>query len=449
MQIMSSSISVQSLVGKLPEGYRPLEAQKECQEPPKGVKTEARDHEMATDKSSAQDGPGDTEKAPFTGLQGPHIPTATPAASTPPNPGSRPPNAPGTAETPASVSQTGPPQANSGLLALLGPNVTAFPYSEQAYIDSIRLRTEQERTKQEFYRLEVASKNLAIMQLAVRAKIPSHMIPMMCVGGSVEDAESRGNTQKRHTPPSLGPEPVSTPGSSGDARFRSRELDSLNASPVAPLNFRFGAGSSSRRPLSPAKIGAAAVANLATPITPYRSSLQRRTLPLHQRHFSMPTESTRSDISRTTSAPVKRPGPLQSPQGSTSAIQVRPAPAQPLQQQQRSALPPSQELMTLLQHIIQFHHWQPEMGGPGPPQQQAYRFQPIPQSHKRHKLNSGMSIDMTAQDSDIKLIKEESDNDQDMLMDTSTTTAAEPRDKDQRNLGRYPHDILSPTLLAQ
>lgn len=435
-------------MGKLSEGYSPSGAEDEAQRPPEGVKSEPRDQEMAHEGSSAHQTASQPEKPPFTGQKRTFASTATPAANTPTNPG----NIPGNAETPSSTPHTGQTPSNSGLLALLGPNVTSFPYSEQAYIDSIRLRAEQERTKQEFYRLEVASKNLAILQLAVRANIPLHMIPMMCVGGPIEDPETAGtagNTQKRRTPPSLGHEGVSTPVNSADARFRGRDVDSLNASPVAPLNFRFGAGSISRRPLSPAKIGAAAVANLATPTTPFRPSLQRRTLPLHQRHFSMPTESTRSDYSRGTVAPIRRPGPLQSPQGSTPAIQVRAAPAQLLQQQLRSNLPPSQELMTLLQHIIQFHHWRPEMGGPGPPQQPPYRLQQMTQTHKRHKLNSAMSVDMTALEPDIKLIKEELDNDHDMLVDTSASTITEPRDKDHRNVGRYPHDILSPTLLAQ
>ena len=80
------------------------------------------------------------------------------------------------------------------------------------------------------------------------------------------------------------------------------QQDTFNVNPEPPLSFRFGAGSSTssasgRRPLSPAKIGAAAVANLATPTTPYRgssftASTSTRRSAAHHRHSSLPLDTS-------------------------------------------------------------------------------------------------------------------------------------------------------------
>ncbi|CAK7894093.1 hypothetical protein CAAN1_09S04016 [[Candida] anglica] len=370
-----------------------------------------------------------------------------------------------------------PPQLNSGLLALLGPDVQSFPYSEQAYMETIKLRAEQERAKQDYYKLEIANKNLAILQMAIQAQIPVHLIPSMCVGSSdlqvpqipPQSSTNVGSTASptpipKHAPettttttrttstssrPVPGPVPVPIPEKSGHSRTPSRELnrpDALSASPVPPMSYRFGGGpvtaSSPKkvnRPLSPAKIGAVAVANLATPTTPYRT---RRG---HQRYYSMPTESyIRSpgrsiDLNRIPESgakyrqqmqqlssgmlqpPRNQPSNLSSPQGATSQIYVKPAPAQPLHAQTKQAQPPSQESMTSLQHVISFHHWKPEDGGSGS------GHQPPSTTHKRHKSHSeNMSIDMKQEKID-----------EDVSMDTSMVT-----EKEEREI-RYPN-ILSP-----
>ena len=83
------------------------------------------------------------------------------------------------------------PINDPGLLALLGPNVTAFPFSEESFQDALKLRAEQERTKQEYYRVETANKNLAILQTALRVQIPINLIPLMCVGKVPELTEEQ------------------------------------------------------------------------------------------------------------------------------------------------------------------------------------------------------------------------------------------------------------------
>ena len=244
-----------------------------------------------------------------------------------------------------------PAQLNPGLLALLGPNVTEFPLSEAAYVEALRLRVEQERTKQEYYRHETAHKKLMILDLARQAQVPPHLIPYMC--GPVEDPANASPRRQLAVPSGTrSPMPPQAYLSPHD-----------NASPVPPQQFRFGgaasgpaggtaasgasgsaSGSTARRPLSPAKLGAAAVASLATPTAPYRGASVRKKHPLHHRHYSLPSEFP---------SPKRKPAAL--------TIQVKPVPAQPLMKQNLSQ-PPSQESMTSFQHVIQFQHWRPEDG---------------------------------------------------------------------------------------
>lgn len=84
--------------------------------------------------------------------------------------------------------------SDPGLLTLLGPNVSSFPFSELAFIEAMKLRTEQERTKQEFYRAESANKTLSIIQLALQAQVPPNQIPQLLAGGvpgSADDTKSK------------------------------------------------------------------------------------------------------------------------------------------------------------------------------------------------------------------------------------------------------------------
>ncbi|PSK40822.1 hypothetical protein C7M61_000480 [Candidozyma pseudohaemuli] len=332
-----------------------------------------------------------------------------------------------------------PPRATLDLV--LGPQFASIPLTEANLVEALRLRSEQERSRQEQLRLELALRNLAILQTAIQNEVPPHMIPSMCVG-SVPESRGFPDHQKRPSDSFAAPDQSHSsqaPTGPGIAR-----QDHDNASSVAPLNYRFGSGS--RRPLSPAKIGAAAVANLSNPITPYRPA--QKTILAHQRHFSMPAETPKSmDRSGERSGPRTRlltKSHLQLPLGATSSIQVKPSPAQPLHKQARMPQPPSQESMTSFQHVIQFHHWKPE--NPGQPERSPER------THKRHK-SGDMSVDLghlrhsSRLSVDLTSFKRE---DPDVLMDTSDVTLQEPPKKQEtdtnsetsQSLGRFPHDIL-------
>lgn len=375
----------------------------------------------------------------------------------------------------------------------LGPEVKQFSMSEQTFQEALRLRTEQQAAKNEEIRLQIASKNHSIIELALKNEVPPELIPYMCAGNTPTTFQgSRGppmpaqflrprdssidlsrpiaptNLLHLHYSdqrlPFLAPHPTDL----------SRDFENAdNASAVNPVNYRFGGTPkfsqptpSGRRPQSPAKIGAAAVANLANPVTPFRP--MRRTLPVHQRHYSMPVEglSAQRQPDRTTKSKGQsgsHPNAvLQSPLGSTSLMQVRPSPAQPLNKQVRNSQLPSQELMSSFQHIIQFHHWKPENPGEKPAERPEHRrgssisSQSLSASHKRHKSND-MSIDMLHSDTStvfqhqlappIDLLPTRS-NEGDISMDTSdaTITGEASEETNSRKLrqanSRFPRDIL-------
>lgn len=308
--------------------------------------------------------------------------------------------------------------------SLLGPEAAAFPMSEATFREALRLRTEQEKSRQEQMRLETAARNLAMMELAARSEVPAHLLPHMVAG---EPADPRLVSPQQHIPPSVTmAQPYVYPQMSlyGPPGYSpvTRLYDHLdNASSVAPLNYRFGMSSNlppetPRRNRSPAKIGAAAVANLTNPPTPYGQTY--RTLSTHQRHFSMPIETgemmaIKPNLERAKSK-MALSARLKSPQRVVPDLQVKPLPAQPLNKQTKSNQSPSQESMTSFQHIIQFHHWKPQNPGDQPPPDKPsavysnvplgqYSIEPISGqsrsssrmgvSHKRHK-SSDMSVDL-------------------------------------------------------
>lgn len=419
-------------------------------------------------------------------------------------------------EEPSSRSYKKPEKTldDPGLLSLLGANVSSFPFSEAAYVKTIKLKTEQEKTKQDFYKLEIANKNLSILQLAVQAQVPSQLIPSMCVGSDFNQLTETEKQLNKAKPPVTGPpapgqytfpppnlshkltnSPIISPGNNAfipsHSRSNSKDLygpDTLNANPMPPMQFRFGSGSisssnsqiptptlSNRRPLSPAKVGASAVANLETPITPYKSQASKKSVPLHQRHFSMPVESSSAKVKKPEKIITNLPAQakhlasssVHSPLGLTPSIQVKPTPAQPLHKQSKMTLPPSQESMTSFQHIIQFHHWKPESPG------QTVGTNPIlmssmspfkPQSsHKRHKSSSEkISSDLppipsSSRDSKIttESIPESREDDPDITMNTSSASiepqifesskdTSDPHQSDEQSR-KFPHDILTPS----
>lgn len=274
-----------------------------------------------------------------------------------------------------------PPKIDDpGLMKLLG--VESFPLGEDAYIETIRLRQEIERRKQEELRSQLADKNLEIIRMAMAAHIPPYLIPVMCVNPdeyhrtflqlalapapgtsgahSASTSGASGATPSATSAASASPHPTMVPppmmpmthpqapapAAPAYARFAPPALptkrlaaamyhhDHLNVNPTLPIHYKFGDG----RPQSPAKRGAPAI-TVRAPMTPQQHQRPRRPLgAFHNRTILVPDN------------PELRLPLI------TKTLQVKPLPAQP---PAKNRPPPTQELMTLFQHIIQFHHWKP------------------------------------------------------------------------------------------
>ncbi|CDK25980.1 unnamed protein product [Kuraishia capsulata CBS 1993] len=234
------------------------------------------------------------------------------------------------------VSPTSSQQPSQDVLAaLLGNGIKEWPFTETSLIHALALKTEQEKTRQEFYRMETVSRSLELLRHAMAAQIPGYLIPQLFMPG----AGPVGGTGSKDV------KSLSISTNSGPNPYSNSEM--YKADP----NFKFGSGSRAgslpgsgaatpsmtptapapqmahRRQNSPARMGAQAVAALNTP--------QRGVA--HKHHQSMPVVGIPEAAAVSFGKPVSRKNS---------------APSQ--------SEKPTQESMISSHHLIQFHHWQPE-----------------------------------------------------------------------------------------
>lgn len=238
--------------------------------------------------------------------------------------------------------------SDPAVMSLFGPGVTQWVHLEEAFVQALALKTEQEKTKQEFYRLEVTNRSLELLRNATQANVPGHLIPLMFSGdpNHPNHPAAHGLVSPSTQPgqPVFGqpfaPQFAPPPAVKGKPPYRHDRSQTLstprelyNANPTPPSAYRFGgggppaSGAPPHRPLSPAKLGAKGVASLSG-VRPLRSPMNP--LRSHQRNMSMPNPSAATI-----------------PESSIASFT-------------QGSLVPTQESMTSLQHVIQFHHWQPE-----------------------------------------------------------------------------------------
>uniref|UniRef100_A0A060SZA7 ARAD1C06292p n=1 Tax=Blastobotrys adeninivorans TaxID=409370 RepID=A0A060SZA7_BLAAD len=99
------------------------------------------------------------------------------------------------------------------LSSLLGGPVSSWNYSNDALVQALALRAEQERTRQEYYKLELRKFSLELLHEAVRANVPPQNIPMMFSSPHEYEqvaAQSRGLPQGVSTPQGAPPPPPGT-----------------------------------------------------------------------------------------------------------------------------------------------------------------------------------------------------------------------------------------------
>ncbi|KAG7811684.1 hypothetical protein KL921_001950 [Ogataea angusta] len=142
---------------------------------------------------------------------------------------------------------------------LFGCNSDKWPHNEESLVLALQTRIQQERTKQEYYKVEQLNKTLELVKLAAQINVPPELIPVLV------------------------PE-------------RSGTLPAPNKADSNPMaSFKFGAGSAQRKTtlnprhqLSPSKIGAHAVSSLLNGKQPIDVNDVRRGR--HHRTISLPPE---------------------------------------------------------------------------------------------------------------------------------------------------------------
>ncbi|CCH43629.1 hypothetical protein BN7_3182 [Wickerhamomyces ciferrii] len=187
------------------------------------------------------------------------------------------------------------------LARLLGLGPTAeWPHSEKSLIELIELQKQKEVTKQEYYKLENKTKSIELMNYSLQAGIPSYLIPMIFSGDTIGDDVVQkliASQQQQLQQVSIHSKPITRQTSPSRPLYTAyqdqhqqqqqqqhQQQHHSHQNPIQRPTQNLGPPVSLHtRPLSPAKIGAAAVAQLDR--GRYPSS------PVHKRYQSMPNNS--------------------------------------------------------------------------------------------------------------------------------------------------------------
>lgn len=193
-------------------------------------------------------------------------------------------------------------KVNEQLAQLLGLGSTAeWPHSEQSLIEMINLQREKEITKQQYYKLENTNKSIELLNLSLQSQIPSYLIPIIFSGDTLsEDLIQKLAISQQHQQQLLVQSipQRNTPIQTSPTRTLYANFQGQSGPQPNPQQHHGQPGSSNlgppvtfHRPLSPAKIGAAAVAQLDRGRYP--------TSPIHKRNQSMPVHSNTPSLNST------------------------------------------------------------------------------------------------------------------------------------------------------
>lgn len=194
---------------------------------------------------------------------------------------------------------------NEQLAQLLGLGSTAeWPYSEKSLMEMVQLQREKEITKQQYYKLENTNKSIELLNLALNSQVPNYLIPIIFSGESLSEDLMQKLASSQQSQPII-PQRNNTP--AHGQQSPSRQLyanyqqqpseqshphqQQLHHQQQQPGSSNLGPPVSFHRPLSPAKIGAAAVAQLDGGRYP--------TSPIHKRNHSMPVHSGNVSLNST------------------------------------------------------------------------------------------------------------------------------------------------------
>lgn len=251
--------------------------------------------------------------------------------------------------------------------ALLGPEITSWNFSDASLKAALELRTERERSRQEYYKLETRKRSAELLQEAMRYNLPSSLLPLLFNGA-----------------PPLPTDMDETPSSSSSI----------------PEYVNSFAKQHEQRYSSPSTHHHTHQRNLSLPQQPtiIQSEYQRQQPPpppppqqqpppksnkfrhhAHHASTSAIPQTSYYSPTRAPAAPLSFVPPLQPPPATTStntaatAATARQSASRPAwQTTPNTYFPPPQNPYppnpgsptTSVHHIIQFHHWQPNQTKP-------------------------------------------------------------------------------------
>ncbi|ANZ74903.1 BA75_03252T0 [Komagataella pastoris] len=167
-------------------------------------------------------------------------------------------------------------------------------FTESSLIQAIILKKEQERTKQEYYRVESLNRTLEILRLACHARIPPHMIPTLISGNTVAATQSSVADATGSSAVKLSPK--------GDEVARSQYKFGNSSQVAMPRGPNLGAVPlrdvpNHQRKLSPARVGRDAVASLGVNDPGRANGIHPRQDVSHQKASSLPPKVSIPELS--------------------------------------------------------------------------------------------------------------------------------------------------------
>ncbi|KAI0461559.1 hypothetical protein LJB42_000858 [Komagataella kurtzmanii] len=167
-------------------------------------------------------------------------------------------------------------------------------FTESSLIQALILKKEQERTKQEYYRVESLNRTLEILRLACHARIPPHLIPTLISGNPGAATQSTMAAAGASASEKVSPK--------GDEVARSQYKFGNSSQIPMPRGPNLGAVPlkdvpNHQRKLSPARVGRDAVASLGINDPGRVNGIHPRQDISHQKSSSLPPKVSIPELS--------------------------------------------------------------------------------------------------------------------------------------------------------
>lgn len=318
-------------------------------------------------------------------------PPAAPMAHNPPAP---PPSSDGSRSAGPSSSSSSRPDLDT-VQALLGPEITSWNFSDESLKAALELRTEQEKTRQELYKLELRKKTSELLSEAVRYNVPPSLIPILFNAPPLENVpegvQAPPEYAQQHSPPYTYPpypsssSPVRKPPVKYTHSFpsssKNQPVDALglgSSSTTTMDRERFPSHAHHQRNMSLPQLGPQGPTFVPSEYQLRQPGMNSQALQQQQQHPTpqkqpgafRPGHHQPHHASMSAIPPSHYSGPSQ--QGVINSIYQPSSRSSWQSSSGAGAYGPAQTVhppnpgspSTSMHHIIQFHHWQPNQQKP-------------------------------------------------------------------------------------